>query len=134
MSSERNQSNTNQTGDPRVSGIATVGWITLAGLALCVPLSAIIGRMSPLMAGAIPLALIVGAGLMAVRIWSSGEKLVNQKENEALKNRIEDLEDRLKNLEMIDSLEAHFAEKHRPRLAEASDPPTMGPPREETAS
>lgn len=138
MNRENNQSNPNETSDPRVSGIATVGWITLAGLGLCVPLSTILGRLSPLLAGAIPLTILVGAGLMAVRIWSSGEKLVNQRENEALKDRIDELDERLKNLEMIDSLEAHFAQKHGSRLAQTPDPPTMGPPppptREETAS
>jgi hypothetical protein len=53
-------------------------------------------RTSPLAAGALSIALILGAGLMAMRIWSSGKRLVNQKENEKL----------------IDSLEAHFAAKH----------------------
>jgi hypothetical protein len=104
----RNQS----AGDPRTAGIATVGWITLSGLALCIPLSVILMRTSPLAAGALSIALILGAGLMAMRIWSSGKRLVNQKENEKLAKRVEDLEERLANLEMIDSLEAHFAAKH----------------------
>jgi Tfp pilus assembly protein PilN len=119
-----------RTGDPRVSGIATVGWITLAGLALCVPLAALL--KSPLIAGALPLALILGSGLMAMRIWSSREKLVNQKENEVLTKRISELEERLSNLEMIDSLEAHFAEKHRKPTPPGNT--NMGPPPEETSS
>lgn len=98
--------------DPRVSGIATVGWITLAALAICIPLSAVLKSSSALAAGALPLVIILGAGLMAVRIWSSGERLVNQKENEALRRQIAALEERLSNLEMIDSMEAHFAHKH----------------------
>ena len=102
--SPRNQS----TRDPRTAGIATVSWVTLSGLALCIPLSGILMRTSPLAAGA----LILGAGLMAVRIWSSGERRVILKENEKLAKRVEDLEERLANLEMIDSLEAHFAAKH----------------------
>lgn len=114
-------------GDPRISGIATVGWVTLAGLSLCIPLSAILMKSSPLAAGALPIAMIVGAGLMAVRIWSSGEKLVNQKENEKLSKRIEDLEERLGNLEMIDSLEAHFAEKHSKEIEVGNT--SMGPTR-----
>ena len=80
----------------------------------------------------------MGSSAVAARIisWrlSSGEKLVNQKENEALKARIQDLEERLANLEMIDSLEAHFAEKHRPPEGEETAGPTMGPPQEESAS
>ena len=85
-----------------------MSWVTLSGLALCIPLSGILMRTSPLAAGA----LILGAGLMAVRIWSSGERRVILKENEKLAKRVEDLEERLANLEMIDSLEAHFAAKH----------------------
>lgn len=116
------------TGDPRVSGIATVGWIALAGLALCVPLSGVLMRASPLAAGLLPITIILGAGLMAVRIWSSGEKLVNQKENEKLVKRVEELEERLGNLEMIDSLEAHFAQKHS-SPTEAGNT-NMGPPKQ----
>jgi hypothetical protein len=57
---------------------------------------------------------------------------VNQKENEALTKRISELEERLCNLEMIDSLEAHFAEKHREPTPPGNT--NMGPPPEETSS
>lgn len=72
---------------------------------------------------------------MAVRIWSSGERQVNQEENEALKKRIDDLEERLTNLEMVDSLEAHMAEKHRSPEEPTSEGSVMGPtPPESTSS
>ena len=132
MATEPNNSQQAETGDPRVSGIATVGWITLAALAICIPLIGVLGRSA--FSFAIPLAVIVGSGLMAVRIWSSGEKLVNQKENEALKEKISDLEERLASLEMIDSLEAHFAAKNRPPEGSAESSATMGPRQDESAS
>ena len=126
-SSDKDEKNS----DPRVAGIATVGWVTLSALALCIPLTASVGVFSGAAAMAIPLAVILGAGVMAVRIWSSGERTVNQAGNDELANRIGKLEERLANLEMIDSVEAHFAEKHRaPGVTSSLGPArssTMGP-------
>ena len=137
MSDKADQDDDKKPGDPRVEGIATVGWVTLAALGICIPLSAIIGETAGWLTPILPLSIIFGAGIMAVRIWSSGEKQVNQKENDALRQRIEDLEERLGNLEVVDSLEAHMAERHRPPSEDhdaGSTEPTMGPIREGTTN
>ena len=136
MGEEKTTRESESESDPRVEGIATVGWVTLAALGISIPLSAIGGAFTGWLAAALPLTIILGAGIMSMRIWSSGEKLVNEKENEALKDRIQDLEERLANLEMVDSLEAHFAEKHRHPQEEGplvEGTSVMGPAREETS-
>jgi hypothetical protein len=135
MGTNRKPSESEKPGDPRVEGIATIGWITLAALGICIPLTGIVGAFAGAAAALVPLSILVGAGLMAMRIWSSGEKQVHLKENEALQGRIRDLEERLANLEMVDSLEAHFAAKHggRPTLPNGIEGnATMGPVRSET--
>lgn len=111
----------NGKSDPRVAGITAVGWGTFLFLGLCIPMMFAVSN--PLVAAALPLSLIVGAGLLSARIWSSGERHVNQKANEKLTERIAELEERLLNLEMVDSVEAHMAERHR-----SPDKPTMGVP------
>ena len=121
-----------QKTDPRVAGITTVGWVTLSALGICIPLTGILGSYNGIAALALPLAVVAGAGVLAIRIWSSGEKTVNNRENEKLKEHIAGLEKRLENLEMIDSVEAHFAERHRPEESARSRPATtMGPPPEQ---
>lgn len=128
-----NEKDQEQERDPRVAGISTVGWVTLSALGICIPLTAILGQYNGIAALALPLAVVAGAGVIAVRIWSSGEKTVNHRENERLAERIAELETRLGNLEMIDSVEAHFAERHRPDPATRPSPatPAMGPPPEQ---
>lgn len=116
-----NEDPTERKTDPRVAGITIVGGITLAGLGLCIPLMLL--ASGTMIAAALPLAMIVGSGLLSARIWSSGERHVNEKANEKLTERLAELEERLANLEMVDSVEAHFAERHR-----SPEAPTMGPP------
>lgn len=121
-------------GDPRVDGLVTVGWVTLAALGISIPLTGIIAGYSGWMAPLLPFGILIGSGLMAMRIWSSGERQVNREANEALAARIQELEERLANLEMVDSLEAHFAERHRsasPSSGASGEVPTMGPSLEE---
>ena len=126
MTTPQDQPSSDRKTDPRVAGISTLGWVTLSALALSIPIMGILKSASAVAAAALPLAIILGSGVLAVRIWSSGEKLVNRKETDALKARLAQLEERLGNLEMIDSLEAHFAEKHSQSATTGSS--TMGPP------
>jgi hypothetical protein len=136
MAEKPNTTSDEKRGDPRVEGIATVGWITLAALGVCIPLTAVIGEFAGAMAVLFPLAVLLGSGIMAMRIWSSGERRVNEENREALTERVRDLEERLANLEMIDSLEAHFAGKNRLPIPEPSpqeETPALGPSREDAA-
>ena len=133
MSTPPNLPSDEQESDPRVAGIVTVGWASLGALALCIPITGVLKESSALAAGLLPLAIILGAGMLAVRIWSSGEKLVNKQLNEALNSRLSELEERLANLETIDSMEEHFAQKHsNPQPAGGNT--TMGPPASERTS
>ena len=86
MSTPPELSELQKSSDPRVAGIATVGWVAVSCLAICIPIAAILKGASPIAAGALPLVVILGAGLIAVRVWSSGEKLVNQRKTKPSKN------------------------------------------------
>ena len=112
-----------ESGDPRVGGLITVGWVSLAMLGICIPLVAIIGAFAGPWATALPAGIVLGAGLMAIFIWRSGSKAVAGDDREKLLARIDELEKRLGNLEMIESIEEHFAEKSRRK----SEPGLMGP-------
>ncbi len=108
----------------RVAGIAAVGATSLCMLGLSIPLAAILARYSIWMAGALPLAILIGAGIMTARIWFQPDTPLSPTETEALRERVRELEERLANLEMIDSVEAHFANKHHPtHPSDTSDHP-----------
>ncbi|NIP95804.1 MAG: hypothetical protein GWO24_21165, partial [Akkermansiaceae bacterium] len=64
-------------------------------MGVSIPLTAIAGAYAGWLAAAIPVTIILGAAVLSVRIWSSGEKQVDSRENEVLKERIKDLEERL---------------------------------------
>jgi hypothetical protein len=106
----------------RVAGTAIVGITSLLMLGLSTLLAAILARYSIWLAGALPLAILVGAGFLTARIWFQGEKSDSPTETEILRERVKDLEERLANLEMIDSVEAHFANKQQ-----AATPPSVKP-------
>ena len=136
MAEEEKRKPEAESEDPRVAGIATVGWVSLAMLGISIPLVAQLKEVSVLLAGALPIVIMLGAGLMAVRVWSTGEKTVNRRENEALRKRMAELEERLASLEMVDSLEAHFARRHGASASSLSEAesPTVGPTTESSSS
>ena len=94
--------------DPRVAATSAISGSTIAILAVCIPLVAIL--KSPM----IVLFVLAGAALAIVGVWNSGrskEVATKSKEIEALNATVEDLKARLEDVEVINRFETTLAEK-----------------------
>ncbi|HEX8296274.1 MAG TPA: hypothetical protein VF593_08235 [Chthoniobacteraceae bacterium] len=112
--------------DQRAKALANVWGFALVMLVVCVPLCAMFRT------AVIPLTIIAGAAVVTLYIWSRGEKDsgVQDAENESLRTKIQELEERLANVEVINRFEDRLAEKELRRTA--ADP--SGAPEESRAA
>lgn len=109
--------------DSRANAVNNIWSAALGMLVLCIPLCAMVRS------AAIPIAIIVGAAVVTFYIWNSGEKRGTDQhsENETLKARIKELEDRLANVEVINRFEDRLAEKRLRQAEEARATPHEAP-------
>ena len=120
---KRDKKKAGKSADPRVEATSEIGSYLIAGLAICIPLVAIL--KSPL----IVVVVVGGAALAIAGIWRSG----NSKEVESkskriadLESTIEDLKERLENVEVINRYETTLAERAL-EAEEIDQPKSMGP-------
>lgn len=113
---ERNESRTQM--------VSKVGGFGVAMLAICIPLSAIIGDYSHLLAALLPLAVIAGTSVSMVTIWLTSSRKANSREIEELKQQVADLHARLSNLEMMDSYERRLAQREAQAQIQQAPPAT----------
>ena len=101
------KTNDQNKGDFRPDAIGQVWWAALAMLAICIPLGAV------LKSGAIPLVVIGGAVLATMYVWKTNPQKTSRAEDEAetLRAKIRELEERLANVEIINSFEERLAER-----------------------
>ncbi len=102
--------------DERAKAVGGVWRAAIAMLALSIPLCAI------LRSAMIPIAVIVGAALVTLYVWSNGGagKDAEPSENEALREKIKELEERLANVEVINRFEDRLAEKQLRKAQEGT--------------
>ena len=93
--------------DARPDAIGQVWGTAIGMLAVCIPLCVL------LKSGAIPIIVIVGAVLVSMHIWQTESRQTADadEEAEALRTRIAELEERLANVEVINSFEERLAER-----------------------
>lgn len=104
-------------GDARPDAIGQV-WGTAVGmLAICIPLCVL------LKSAALPIIVICAAGLVSMYVWKNEPRktATADQEAEALRARIQELEERLANVEVINSFEERLAERTIAREEEQSD-------------
>jgi len=111
--------------DPRPAALGTISGISVAMLALCIPLCAIMGSVAGKYVFLLPLAIIGGMTFLSLLIWffpmrrrNAGQlaQLQQQleelrKQNEELQGRIRDLHERVGNIEIMDSYERKLAQR-----------------------
>ena len=104
--------------DPRTKALAKTWEAGFGILALCIPL--VIITKSPL----IPIMAILGLAVVAMYVWRTGDKgdrsseAAFQAENEELRAKLKELEERLANVEVINRFEDRLAEKQLRKAAE----------------
>lgn len=103
--------------DSRLHTVKQIGGLGVAMLAICIPLSPSIGHSSPLLAGLLPLAVIVGVGVTMITVWLTPRRNANARELAELQRQVAELNERLTNLETIDSFERRMA--HREAAAQS---------------
>lgn len=105
--------------DARPDAIGRVWGISLAMLGICIPLCVL------LKSAALPIIVIGAAALVSMLIWQSESRknAAADKDAEALRARIQELEERLANVEVINSFEERLAERTLARAeAQAAQP------------
>ena len=93
--------------DARPDAIGQVWGTAIGMLAICIPLCVL------LKSGALPIMVICAAVLVSMYVWKTEpQKTANaNQEAEALRTRIAELEERLANVEVINSFEERLAER-----------------------
>ena len=105
--------------DQRARALGKVWGSALVMLAICIPLCYI------LKSAVLPLAVIISAAVVTFYVWNSSELSGSENsENEALRAKVKELEERLANVEVINRFEEHLAEEKLARDAEM--PPVEG--------
>lgn len=132
MKSSRDDSETGRGKDPRWDALATVWWGVVAMLAVCIPL-VFVTRLTML-----PV-FVLGAGVVATAIVLGGHRssraaLESEAERERLEGRIRELEERLANVEVIESFENRLAEKELERRRREEADRTASAPRHHGSS
>src|SRR5687767_5089139 len=90
----------------RSKALGHVWGSALVMLAICIPLCYILKTV------VLPLAVIIGAAAVTFYVWSSSEQSDSHaSENEVLRAKIKELEERLANVEVINRFEDRLAEK-----------------------
>jgi len=97
--------------DPRPGNLIRLGCIGSTLLALCIPIAITIGLKEPLLAIVLPLAVVAGFTIGLLVIWFTPLRKADTRELEAIKGQLAGLDQRLSNLEMIDSYERRRAER-----------------------
>lgn len=107
--------------DQRAKAIGNIWQAAVALLAVSISLSLV------LRSAVIPLTIIVGAVLVTLYLWnvSSTDREAEDAENDALRAKIKELEERLANVEIINRFEDRLAEK---RLRQTDEKPVAGEP------
>jgi len=99
--------------DPRIEALETIWWGAVAMLAICIPLCSVL--RGPAMAYAV----VVGAAAASIGVWATGARKRRvaevakeselEKENERLKSKLEEMEERLGNVETMSRFEMRLA-------------------------
>ena len=114
--------------DPRAQALSQVWRSAFVMLALCLPVSFVL--RSPIL----PLAVILTAAAVAFYVWSKNEPSKSRDaENEALRAKIRELEERLANVEVINRFEERLAARQAgldPDRRQAADTAPSPPPAE----
>lgn len=118
-----------RSADPRVAATSQISGTTIAALAICIPLVAIL--KSPIVAFVV----IGGAALAIASVWLTGRSKTESLKSEEitkLEATIKDLQERLENVEVINRYETALAERAiETELAESElvegSPREMGP-------
>ena len=94
--------------DPRVLATRSIGGTTIAALAMCIPMVAIMKSL------VLPFAVIAGSAVAIGCVWFFGRSKVvatHSKEIEALEETVDDLKERLENVEVMNRYETVLAER-----------------------
>jgi hypothetical protein len=126
MAKQNSSDEEEKSSDPRVVATSAISGGMVAALAVCIPLVAIL--RSPM----VVFVVIGGAALAIAGVWNSGKskgKVKKSTEIAALESTIEDLKERLENVEVMNRFEEALAEKALREGAEGGEnsPRTMGP-------
>ena len=95
--------------DPRPKTVGLIGCLGLTMLAICIPLAGILAGPLPWMAALLPLAVIVGLGISIIAIWLAKPRKAHLREIAELQRQLAELNERLTNLETMDSFERRLA-------------------------
>lgn len=102
------------TPDRKLGALVHIGWITISLLAISIPMI----KMLPSPAGGLLpffiIATAVGSGLAIWRGGGKGETRASQAELIADREKIAELEERLANVELIDSVDRKLAAREEP--------------------
>ena len=127
MAREGERDDKNQPSDPRVAATGAIAGATVGALAVCIPMVVVLKNP------AVAFVVVGGAALAIAGVWFSGRSKIEaakQKQIASLESTIEELRERLDNVEVINRYEKTLAESE---LAELEDGRRreMGPPTEE---
>jgi hypothetical protein len=103
--------------DPRIRALNSVWASAIAMLALCIPICIETGSLI------LPILVIVGTAVVSLYVWQGGGAERKEDEADALRTKIQELEDRLANVEIINRFEDRLAEKRLRQESEQSGAP-----------
>ena len=110
--------------DPRVAATSVIAGTSVGMLAICIPLVAVM--KNPIF----PFVVVGGAALAIAGVWYFGRNqgaATQSKEIATLESTIEDLKERLENVEVINRYEATLAERSLEEMDEGTTGKSMGP-------
>lgn len=103
--------------DPRIEALETIWWGAVAMLAICIPLCTVL--RGPAMAYAV----VIGAAAASIGVWATGARKRRgvqmakeselEKENVMLKAKLEEIEERLANMETMSRFEMRLAAEEK---------------------